>query len=50
MPQGNRPGRQDREGATLDRVRVNEVITQIAFGGRRRLAHAPHRSLLDNLT
>lgn len=25
-----------REGATLDRVRVNEVITHLAFGGRRR--------------
>ena len=32
----NRRGDPGREGATLDRVRLNEVITRIAFGGRRR--------------
>jgi ubiquinone/menaquinone biosynthesis C-methylase UbiE len=35
--------RQDRpslEGATLERVRLNETITQIAFGGRRRRVYA----------
>jgi ubiquinone/menaquinone biosynthesis C-methylase UbiE len=32
----NRHGDPSREDATLDRVRLNEVITRIAFGGRRR--------------
>jgi ubiquinone/menaquinone biosynthesis C-methylase UbiE len=32
----NRQDHPSREDATLDRVRLNEVITQIAFGGRRR--------------
>lgn len=36
MLQRIRHGRQDREGATLDRVRLNEAITQFACGGRRR--------------
>lgn len=26
----------DRDGATLDRVRLNEVVTHVAFGGRRK--------------
>ena len=36
MLQRNRHGHPGREGATLDRVRLNEAVTQIAFGGRRR--------------
>ena len=32
----NRRGDPGREGATLDRVRLNEVMTRLAFGGRRR--------------
>ncbi len=40
MLQRVRHGRQDREGVTLDRVRLNEAITQIAFGGRRRGVYA----------
>jgi SAM-dependent methyltransferase len=32
----NRHGRPSREGATLDHVRLNEAMTYIAFGGRRR--------------
>jgi len=32
----NRHGHPGREGATLDGVRLNETMTQIAFGGRRR--------------
>lgn len=40
MLQRIRHGRQHREGATLDRVRLNEGITQIAFGGRRRRVYS----------
>ena len=36
MPLRNRHGDPSREGATLDRVRLNEVMTRLAFGGRRR--------------
>jgi len=36
----NRHGHPSREGATLDRVRLNETATQIAFGGRRRRVYA----------
>jgi len=36
MLQRNRHGHPSREGATLDHVRMHEVITHIAFGGRRR--------------
>ena len=32
----NRHGHPSREGATLDHVRLNETMTHIAFGGRRR--------------
>jgi ubiquinone/menaquinone biosynthesis C-methylase UbiE len=32
----NRHGPRGREGATLDHVRLNETMTYIAFGGRRR--------------
>jgi ubiquinone/menaquinone biosynthesis C-methylase UbiE len=34
------PGRPSRAGARLDRVRLNEIITQAAFGGRRRRVYA----------
>jgi ubiquinone/menaquinone biosynthesis C-methylase UbiE len=40
MLQRIRHGRQDREGATLGRVRLNEAMTQVAFGGRRRRVYA----------
>src|SRR5579859_3625518 len=32
----NRRDHLSREGATLERVRLNEAVTHIAFGGRRR--------------
>ena len=32
--------RPDREGAVLERVRLNEALTQVAFGGRRRRVYA----------
>src|SRR5258708_37131931 len=35
-----RHGRQDRDGATLDRVRMNEAFTQVVFGGRRRRVYS----------
>jgi ubiquinone/menaquinone biosynthesis C-methylase UbiE len=36
MLQRNRHGQPGPEGAALDRVRLNEAVTFIAFGGRRR--------------
>jgi ubiquinone/menaquinone biosynthesis C-methylase UbiE len=35
-----RHGRQDRDDATLDRVRMNEAFTQVVFGGRRRRVYS----------
>ena len=40
MPQRNRHGHLSRAGATLDRVRLNEAVTHVAFGGRRRRVYA----------
>jgi ubiquinone/menaquinone biosynthesis C-methylase UbiE len=40
MRQGNRHDRRGRESATLERVRLNEAVTHIAFGGRRRRVYA----------
>jgi ubiquinone/menaquinone biosynthesis C-methylase UbiE len=40
MQQRSRPGRLHRGGATLEHVRLNEAITQIAFGGRRHRVYA----------
>jgi ubiquinone/menaquinone biosynthesis C-methylase UbiE len=40
MQQRNRQDHPGPEGATLGRVRLNEVVTHIAFGGRRRRVYA----------
>jgi ubiquinone/menaquinone biosynthesis C-methylase UbiE len=40
MLQRIRHNRPHREGATLEHVRLNEAITQIAFGGRRHRVYA----------
>src|SRR5947207_141755 len=40
VPQRNRHDHLSRAGATLDRVRLNEAVTHIAFGGRRRRVYA----------
>lgn len=40
MPQRVFHGRPQPEGAILERVRLNEAMTQIAFGGRRRRVYA----------
>jgi hypothetical protein len=40
MLQRIRQDRPSREGATLERVRLNETITQTAFGGGRRGVYA----------
>ncbi|MGH3198743.1 MAG: class I SAM-dependent methyltransferase [Streptosporangiaceae bacterium] len=40
MPQRVFHGRPHPEGAALERVRLNEVFTQVAFGGRRRRVYA----------
>jgi ubiquinone/menaquinone biosynthesis C-methylase UbiE len=40
MSQRNRHDHLSRAGATLDRVRLNEAVTHIAFGGRRRRVYA----------
>lgn len=40
MLQRSRHDRPHPAGATLDRVRVNEAITHVAFGGRRRRVYA----------
>ena len=40
MQQQIRHGGPGREGARLDRVRLNEAITHAVFGGRRRRAYA----------
>jgi ubiquinone/menaquinone biosynthesis C-methylase UbiE len=40
MLQRNRHGHPSRQGAILDRVRLNEAVTYIAFGGRRRTVYA----------
>ncbi len=40
MLQTNRQDPQGSVGATLDRVRLNEIGTQLAFGGRRRNVYA----------
>jgi ubiquinone/menaquinone biosynthesis C-methylase UbiE len=40
VPLRNRHGHPSREGATLDHVRLNETVTHIAFGGRRRRVYA----------
>ena len=36
----NRHDHLGEEGATLERVRLNEAVTHIAFGGRRRRVYA----------
>ncbi|HEV3291691.1 MAG TPA: hypothetical protein VG123_22160, partial [Streptosporangiaceae bacterium] len=36
MPQQTGHERHGEAGAALQRARVNEIVTQIAFGGRRR--------------
>lgn len=40
MQQQIRHGGPGREGARLDRVRLNEIVTHMAFGGRRRRVYA----------
>jgi ubiquinone/menaquinone biosynthesis C-methylase UbiE len=40
MPHQKQRDRHGEEGATLDRVRLNEIVTQLAFGGRRRRVYA----------
>lgn len=43
----NRHGHPSREGATLDHVRLNEAMTHIAFGGRRRDVYTRITALSD---
>ena len=38
MQQRIQHGRLGQEGARLDRVRLNEIITHVVFGGRRHRA------------
>ena len=40
MQQRIQHGRPGQEGARLDRVRLNEIITHVVFGGRRHRAYA----------